>query len=132
MASEEDGNTLCMINNNFSEKALFWVFGILTTIFLLLSVATLFLNALIIGKLNGCSTEGWNSFNYGFIIYFALWPLCDFAAAFLNYKAILSKSEYVLADSISFNLFTIIKSIILFIGVLAKYTSFDQNCLSAN
>lgn len=121
-----------MINNNFNEKVLFWVFGVLTTIFLLLSVATLFLNALIIAQLSGCSIESWSSFDYGFIIYFSLWPLCDFAAAFLNYKAILSKSEYVLADSISFNLFTIVKSLILFIGVLVKYPNFDKSCLSAN
>jgi|JI102314DRNA_FD_contig_21_12460263_length_240_multi_2_in_0_out_0_1 hypothetical protein len=38
----------------------------------------------------------------------------------------------MLADAISFNLFTVIKSVILFICVLAKYSNFGLGCLKAN
>lgn len=82
-------------------------------------------------SLPGCKVEGETSFNYGFIIYFALWPICDFACAYLNYRTILSKSEYLLADSISFNVFAIIKSLILFVCALIKlkYQNVEENCL---
>lgn len=80
-----------MINNQFHEKSLIWWLGILTTAFLLLAFATLFLNAFVIGKYNKCNNDN-DDFSYGFVIYFALWPLCDFSAAFLNFKTILSKS----------------------------------------
>lgn len=106
--------------------------GILSTLFLLLGVATLFLTILIIAQISGCVPSGWVSFNYGFVIYFGLWPLCDFAASFYNFKTILSKNQCLLADAISFNIFCGIKSIILFIGVLVTYPNFDESCLQAN
>lgn len=98
---------------------------------MLLAFATLFLNAFVIGKYNKCNNDN-DDFSYGFVIYFALWPLCDFSAAFLNFKTILSKCEYVLADSISFNIFTVIKSMILFICLLVKFPNFGKGCLEAN
>lgn len=74
---------------------------------------------------------GWHTFNYGFIIYYALWPLCDFSASYLNFKTILSKDEYVLADAISFNIITAVKSLILFIAVHVTkiVSSSTSNCL---
>lgn len=74
---------------------------------------------IITGKFSlfGCNSTNWSSFGYGFGLYFGLWPFCDFAATFLNFKVMLSKDEYVLENAIAFNIITIIKSLILFICV---------------
>lgn len=71
----------------------------------------------------------WEECKYYFGLYFAIWPLCDFAECFLNFKTILSKNEYILADAISFNLITIVKSLVYFIILIVKN---QQNvCLQA-
>jgi len=77
------------MQNEMSEKVLLWLLGILTSIFLMLTLAAFFLIVLM-NKIPypGCN-KPWDAFSYGFILYFVVWPLCDFSACFFNFKTIL-------------------------------------------
>lgn len=108
---------------------LLWVFGFLTVIFLLLTVSSFFLIVLM-DKIKDCSnnSQTFDSFEYGIVVYFALWPLADFIASFLNFLTIFTRNEYVLANGITFTLTTIAKSLVLFICVLVYNLQTQKTC----
>lgn len=107
MAFDDERNTIWIIQNNFSINNLFGILGFLSALSFLFSIASFFLVIYV--------AQTASNFYSGVILFFVLWPLCDFGVVVFSFRTIMTKNEYRLADAIHFNLTALIKCFILFL-----------------
>lgn len=65
----------------------------------------------------------YKSDTYILLVYFALFPLCEFFMIFLEFNVIVSKVSKAISYSIYFTLFAVIKNIIITIVIIVIATS---------